>query len=246
MTIRSIIQRAGCSLIWLSDRASAISKYRHAAKMVMAVTILMVFSMVLISCKGTRAGNQLETMVIQQVESELDKKVAELKPKITAFLINPSDICAGDNATVTWQVARADNVTIDNNIGAVEPSGTKELSCLSSVTYTITAANKYGTVSQKVSISVIPENTMPVIKAFIALNDSIKPGASTDLMWTGVYNATSIVIEPGIGKINPGDVYKRVKPKDSTTYTMTASNKFGTVSATATVNVVDPTSSDNK
>ena len=246
MTIRSIIQRAGCSLIWLSDRASAISKHRHAAKMVMAVTILMVFSMVLISCTGTRAGNQLEKMVTKQVESELDKKVAELKPKIAAFLINPSDICAGDNATLTWQVARADNVTIDNNIGAVEPSGTKELSCLSSVTYTITAANKYGTVSQKMSISVIPENTMPVIKAFVALPDSIKPGDSTDLMWTGVYNATSVVIEPGIGKINPESVLRHVQPVSTTTYTMTASNKFGTVAKTATIKVVAPAASENK
>jgi hypothetical protein len=246
MTIRSIIQCAGCSLIWLSGKASEISKYRHAAKMVMAVTILMVFSMVLISCASTRAGNQLEEMVTKQVEIELDKKVAELKPKITAFLINPSDICAGDNGTLTWQVARADNVTIDNNIGAVGPSGTRELSCGSSITYSITATNKYGATSQKVSILVIPESTMPVIEAFIALDDNIKPGESTDLMWTGVYNATSIVIEPGIGKINPRDVLRHIKPVSTTTYTMTASNKFGTVSKAATVNVVEPAALENK
>jgi len=219
---------------------------RNLVNLILLYSILIVSLLVSISCGAATPKRALEKKIEKQISSELDKKVAELKPKITVFLINPDDICAGDNATLTWQVVRADNVTINNGIGTVDLSGTRELPCGSSITYSIAAANQYGTVSQDARISVIPENTMPVIKAFGALNDSIKPGESTDLMWTGVYNATSVVIEPGIGKINPGDVYKHVKPKDSTTYTMTASNKFGTVSATATVNVVAPTSSDNK
>ena len=245
MIIRTIIKRTGYGLSRLLDNVYAICKYRYAAKPVVAVAVLMLFSIMLMSCSGTRAANQVEKMIVKQVESDMDKKVAELMPKIIAFKVNSSDICAGDNATLSWQVTRADNVTIDNSIGAVEPSGTKELSCKSSVTYTITATNKYGAASQKVSILVIPENTIPVIEAFAALDNSIKPGQSTDLMWI-VHNATSVVIEPGIGKITPGSVLRHVKPASSTTYTMTASNKFGTVSRTATVNIVAPTSTDNK
>ena len=65
---------------------------------------------------------------------------------------------------------------------------------------------------------------------------TINPGQSSALSWTTT-NATSAQIDNGVGSINLPNGSTMVSPAQTTTYTLTANNSAGTVTAQATVTV---------
>src|SRR5258707_6628725 len=58
---------------------------------------------------------------------------------ITKFIATPSDITPGTTTMLSWDVQGADKVTIDNGIGTVSPSGSKELKPSWTTTFTLSA-----------------------------------------------------------------------------------------------------------
>lgn len=81
----------------------------------------------------------------------------------------------------------------------------------------------------------MPPPSRPTILAFSIEPSTIQPGQSATLRWN-VSGATSINIDQGIGHVSPTDTWK-VTPRDSTTYTLTATNQGELSTATATVTV---------
>ncbi|WNG38507.1 hypothetical protein F0U61_36110 [Archangium violaceum] len=77
----------------------------------------------------------------------------------------------------------------------------------------------------------------PVIRRFSATPVAINLGQSTTLSWS-VAGATSMSIEPGVGTVTGTSV--TVRPTATTTYTLTAVNELGSVTATTTVTVNQP------
>ncbi len=76
----------------------------------------------------------------------------------------------------------------------------------------------------------------PVIASFSASPNPITAGGSTTLSWGAVTNATSAVIDHGIGGVaTPGS--KSVNPATTTTYTLTATGCGGTATSQVTVTV---------
>jgi len=76
----------------------------------------------------------------------------------------------------------------------------------------------------------------PTIDFFTASPSTISHGQSTTLMWGKVDNATSAVIDQGIGGVaTPGST--TVSPATTTTYTLSASGCGGTVTKQVTVTV---------
>ncbi len=76
----------------------------------------------------------------------------------------------------------------------------------------------------------------PVIASIDASPATITAGQSTTLSWGKVDNATSAVIDQGIGGVaTPGNV--SVKPDKTTTYTLTATGCGGTVTKQVTITV---------
>ncbi len=75
---------------------------------------------------------------------------------------------------------------------------------------------------------------LPVIASFAAAPASITAGATSVLSWS-VSGATSLSVNPGLGAV--GGVAISVSPATTTTYTLSATNDKGTVSATATITV---------
>src|ERR1700676_1313564 len=66
-------------------------------------------------------------------------------PSPTASIsVSPDTIQPGQSATLTWQTSNATDVSIDG-IGAVEPSGTQQVSPTDSATYHLTAKGAGGT-----------------------------------------------------------------------------------------------------
>jgi len=170
-------------------------------------------------------------------------------PVIVALEANPSEITAGESATLLWNVTGATSVSIDQGIGAVGAAGTKVVSPSTTTVYTITATNTAGTVSKSVvvNVSVVsppppppPPGTPPVIVAFSATPPEITVGGSATLMWN-VTGATSISIDQGIGNVDAAGT-SLVSPVTTTVYTLTATNDAGSTfkSLTVTVGVVSP------
>ncbi len=77
---------------------------------------------------------------------------------------------------------------------------------------------------------------LPTILAFTASPSVIAPGGSSTLTWS-TDGATDWSIQPDVGELQSSDGTVDVSPSITTTYTLTAANNAGQVSATASVTV---------
>jgi peptidoglycan-associated lipoprotein len=75
-------------------------------------------------------------------------------PSITSFTAEPSSIERGQSSTLTWTATDASSVSIDNTIGAVQPTGNRRVFPGSSTTYTLTATGPGGTKTATATVNV--------------------------------------------------------------------------------------------
>lgn len=87
---------------------------------------------------------------------------------------NPASVEHGQCATLTWTSAHASTVSIDQEIGQVDPSGSKEVCPLSATQYTITAASTNGSEKASTTIGVTTLAAAVVIFPEAALFESGK------------------------------------------------------------------------
>ncbi len=156
-------------------------------------------------------------------------------PVISSFSAAPSSITAGQSSTLSWSVSGATSVSINNGVGTVTGSSVA-VSPAQTTTYTLTAKNAGGSVTAttRVTVAVAP----PVISSFSASPASITAGQASTLSWN-VSGATSLAIDNGVGTVSGSSV--SVSPTASTTYTLTARNSAGTVTASTSVAVTTST-----
>ncbi|HUS34822.1 MAG TPA: lamin tail domain-containing protein [Verrucomicrobiae bacterium] len=76
----------------------------------------------------------------------------------------------------------------------------------------------------------------PEIRFFEAERDALPSGQSTVLRWE-ISGATGAAIQPGVGSVNATNGFVTISPGTTTTYTLTATNAGGPVSATVNVGV---------
>jgi hypothetical protein len=84
----------------------------------------------------------------------------------------------------------------------------------------------------------VTPGTAPRIIRFTANPATITKGATSTLVWQ-VENATTVTITPDLNTV-PLIGTQDVTPQQTITYTLTATNNFGNVSATATITVTTP------
>ncbi len=101
-----------------------------------------------------------------------------LKPTIYAFLVlGESVINRGDSAVLAWAVGNATTVAISPDVGVV--SGTEVwVAPTTTTTYTLTATNAAGSVTQHRKVTVV---VTPAIRSLVAAPDSILAGAAARL-----------------------------------------------------------------
>lgn len=75
-------------------------------------------------------------------------------PTISSFSASPTTISAGGVATLNWSVAGATSVVIDQGIGNVAISGSRAVSPLTNIIYTLTASNGTASTTATTSVSV--------------------------------------------------------------------------------------------
>ena len=161
-------------------------------------------------------------------------------PEITAFSATPTEITAGDDATLAWTVAGTATVTLSDGTDPVAiPSGASQVvvSPDATTTYTLTATNAGGT--DTAQVTVIVTKPVPEITSFTATPSSILEGGSSTLAWS-VVGATTIALSDGTDPVafDPSGTSVVVSPTVTTTYTLTATNAFGDATLDATVTVV--------
>jgi hypothetical protein len=158
-------------------------------------------------------------------------------PVIVEFSSNPSTIDSGSTSTLLWNVTGATSVSINQGIGQVDVAGTRVVSPNTSTTYTITASNSAGSVTAS-AVIMITSPGLPLISSFTANPSTINAGESSNLQWN-IADATSVSINQGIGSVSSSGT-RTVNPTVSTTYTITASNSAGSVTASAVIMITSP------
>ena len=74
-------------------------------------------------------------------------------PPTVSLSANPVSVDAGQCTTLTWSSTNAVAVEIDQRVGKVDPSGSKQVCPGGSTQYTITAMSGSGTVTETVSVT---------------------------------------------------------------------------------------------
>jgi hypothetical protein len=80
--------------------------------------------------------------------------VAPAKPSILLFESGVDRIQRGQSAKLTWATQNATDVSIDQGVGSVSPSGSREVAPTGSTTYTLTAKGPGGSLTKSVPIRV--------------------------------------------------------------------------------------------
>ena len=157
------------------------------------------------------------------------------RPQATLLMCqaSPTNILEGESSTLYWKSENAEEVRIEPNVGRVAESGTATVSPTVSTNYTITARNANGSTSCSVGVQVT-KGSVPRIVRFTAAPPSIFAGDKATLLWA-VENATEVSIS-GVGKVDRTGSTD-VTPTQTTSYTLTAKNASGEVTATSTVTV---------
>jgi peptidoglycan-associated lipoprotein len=86
-------------------------------------------------------------------ETTAPSKPPAASPTIT-LRVSPTAIEKGQSATITWSSENATGVTIDNGIGTVEPSGSRDINPSISTTYQARAAGPGGTAVAEARVTV--------------------------------------------------------------------------------------------
>ena len=162
---------------------------------------------------------------------------AATAPLIVSFTANPTSINAGQSSTLSWQVTNADSVTI-TTLGTVALTGSQAVTPATTTTYTLTATHGNQTASANATVTVngAAGSGLPVIVSFAPNPATIDFGQSSSLQWV-VQNATKVTIDNSIGTVGLTGSHS-ISPAATTSYTITASNANGTVSATTTLTVI--------
>jgi hypothetical protein len=161
--------------------------------------------------------------------------VRQTQPSFLACTASPMTILQGESSTLFFSALNATSVSINNGVGNVGMSGNVVVTPNSNTNYIITATNQFGSATCSVAVQVTP-GASPRIVRFSATPLSIQAGGTSTLLWL-VENADTVTITPGIGNVTPADT-RDVQPAQTTQYTLTATNKFGSVSAQTTVTII--------
>lgn len=92
---------------------------------------------------------------------------------INTFTAEPSTIVRGESSTLRWNVSNATEVSIDNGIGRVPNTGTRQVSPTANTTYRLTAKGPGGDAISAVTVAVTtpPPAPPPPPKARMSLSE---------------------------------------------------------------------------
>ena len=161
--------------------------------------------------------------------------VGQTDIRVNSCFITPATIFKGESATLVYQTTGAATVNIQPGIGSAPLNGSIAISPQITTTYTVTATSQDGRVDTcSAAITVTDKPSLARIVRFTATPNQILQGAKSTLEWT-TEGATAVSITTlGTVTLNGS---QDVMPATTTTYVLTATNSFGSITATARVRV---------
>ncbi len=188
-------------------------------------------------------------MLVQNPTSEAEKEVGievlDANPQITLFAALRTGLTSGGSTQLRWEVANTESIKISLDgmdlLESSDDSGSLEVTPLQTATYTLTATNQQGSITQDLVVEVFEAI---VVDTFEATPAAVIPGAQTTLTWAISGDTSNFGIRDSQG--NNVDVGNQtsasgsavVSPTLTTTYILTASNPAESVSATETVTLL--------
>ena len=167
------------------------------------------------------------------------KPVVQPKPAPAAptatLSVAPGTVTLGQAVTLNWSSQNARNCTIQPDVGAVGPQGSKTVTPTAATSYTLTCTGDGGTADSAATVAVTqpaaPTATLSVAPV------TVKKGESTKLSWTS-QNATRCDIQPAVGAVEPQGSTS-ITPAAPTTYTLTCTGDGGKASSTVDVAILE-------
>lgn len=158
------------------------------------------------------------------------------QPVITSLTASPAAVVVGSNVTIAWSTVGATSLVLQP--GNIDVTGltSRGVNPPANTTYTLFATNTFGTVQQSVNVVA---GTAPVINSFTVADTNPLYGAETALNWN-ITGATLLSINQGVGAVTGATGSASIAALATTTYTITATNAFGTSTANATLTVATP------
>jgi hypothetical protein len=170
--------------------------------------------------------------------SEVTVLVAEnAPPQIVSFQAVPPTVQTGESARLQWNVSgRTTRVRLEPGFDSLPSQGEREVPVTRTTDFKLTAEGPGGIVSNVFTVHTAAPS--PPSVRFDVDSVSIHQGENATLRWT-VTGAARISIEPGIN-VNTNSGSARVRPLNTTRYTLNAEGPGGTVTRDVTVTVTKP------
>jgi len=149
-----------------------------------------------------------------------------------SLMAKPFIVRSGNPVTLTWDTEYADSCTLEPGPGIVGDNGAVTFRPEETTTYTLKASNTGGSTVRQVQVKVYdpPDVRLSVSEKTISAGDPVI------LTWSAE-NASKVWINNGIGQVDEVDEVE-VRPDYTTTYKITATNVYGSVSASSSVKVL--------
>ena len=155
-----------------------------------------------------------------------------------AITASPTTIQQGQCATLTWSATNATDTSLNHGIGAVAPSGSRQVCPTSTTAYLLAATGAGGLASEVATVNVTAPPPAAPTAAITASPTTIQQGQCATLTWSAT-NATSTAIDQGIGSVAPSGS-RQVCPTSSANYVLTATGAGGSQTASTSVGVTAP------
>ncbi len=157
------------------------------------------------------------------------------EPRVESFTVDLVD----GSARLAWDVRGATTIAVDAVSGVGQVAFGGALVPIDRLSWELRATNEWGTTSLVAAIEV-NENEPPLIAVFDALPDNFVFGQAVTLRYV-VLNVDTAQIDNGVGSLDVGVDTVVVNPSTSTSYTLSATNGFGTSMATVNVTLAPTT-----
>ncbi|HSB78188.1 MAG TPA: OmpA family protein [Candidatus Methylomirabilis sp.] len=158
-------------------------------------------------------------------------------PPTVSLSANPAAIVAGQCSTLNWTSTNANTATINQGIGGVAPSGSRQVCPTITTQYEINASGPGGSRTASTTVAVNAPPAPPTV-SLSANPAAIVAGQCSTLNWTST-NANTATINQGIGGVTPSGS-RQACPTTTTQYEINATGPGGSRTASTTVTVNPP------
>ena len=152
-------------------------------------------------------------------------------PPAVTFTANDTTVTSGAAVTLSWVADGATSLTLQPGNINVTGTTSRVVNPTVDTTYTLVATNPAGTTQPTVFVDV---GAAPTITSFTVADANPLYGAETSLSWN-VSAATALSINQNVGTVSGATGTVAIFPLLTTTYTLSATNDYGTATANATV-----------